>query len=155
MIKTHFLMIGLVVLGNVFLSTSCQKIKTKLGIGDTITNPEPGSPEKVLQDVLRSALEPDEEKGWLLFVSLLHSDETELPSTISNWRQNKYPAIRRKVGYLVKDKSTVEYKIMDRRDLGKSLKYFVENIASDMPTPCEVRQDPKQGNAWKVFNSCF
>jgi len=139
----------------VLVAGGCQRIKTKLGIGETITNPEPGSPEKVIQDVLRAAKVVDEEEGWQQFSALLHSDETELPSSLNAWREFKYRAIRKKADYLLLDKVAFTFKVMDRRDDGKSLRIFVANSASDTPTPCILRQDPAQGNAWRVWSSCF
>lgn len=133
----------------------CQRLKTKLGIGEKITNPDPGSPEKVLQDVLKAAKNPDEEEGWQMFVQLLHSEEVALPSTLNDWRTMRYPAIRRKVDYFLQDKIAYTYTLMDRREEGRSLSLYIENTASDTPTPCRFRQDPAQGNAWKIFNNCL
>jgi len=136
-------------------SLSCQRIKTKLGIGDKVTNPIPGTPEKVIQDVLRAASAADEEQGWEQFALLLHTEELDSPAAMNGWRSMKFPSIQRKVGYLLSDKTAVEYAVMDRREDGKSLVIHVENSKSDSATPCKLRQDPAQGNAWRVFNSCF
>lgn len=35
-------------------------------------NPEEGSPERVVQQVLASAMEPDEKRGWAKYESLIH-----------------------------------------------------------------------------------
>lgn len=145
----------LVFVAATFALGGCQKIKTRLGIGDLVTDPEPGSPERVLQDVLRAAKTADEEAGWQQFVKLLHSEESDGPAVLNNWREFKFRGIRKKVDLLLKDKSLTSFKIMDRRDDGKTLVILVENSASDMPTPCRLKLDPAQGNAWKVFNSCF
>jgi hypothetical protein len=138
-------------------ATGCQKIKTRLGIADTITNPEPGTPEKTVQDVLRVAKIADEEEAWQKFVPLLHSAETESPASLSNWREFKFRSIRKKADYLLTDKNTYEYKVIDRRDDidGKTMRIFVVNAQSDMPTPCKLERDPKQGNYWKLSGACF
>ena len=138
-------------------AAGCQKIKTKLGMGDTITNPDAGSPEKVVQDVLKAAKMADEEQGWEKFVGLLHSEETEMPASLSAWRDMKFRAIRKKVDYLLSDKASFSYKVMDRRDAedGKTVQIFVENTGSDMPTPCRLKMDKVQNNAWKVSGACF
>ncbi|MBM4395006.1 MAG: hypothetical protein FJ087_04885 [Deltaproteobacteria bacterium] len=133
----------------------CQRIRTRLGIGESITNPEAGTPEKVIQDVLKTGKVADEEEGWQQFVALLHSEETELPSSLNNWREFKYRAIRKKADLLLTDRIAYHYKLMDRREEGKSLMLFVANSSSDMPTPCRVKQDPAQGNAWRVSGACF
>lgn len=136
-------------------SVACQKLKFKLGIGDLITNPDPGTVEKVIQDVLRAAKEPDEARGWEMFTALLHSEETTSPASLQAWREMKFPAIRKKVDFLLKDRAATSFKVMDRREEGRSILIFVENSSSDVPTPCRLRQDPSQANAWRVFNACF
>ena len=138
-------------------AAGCQKIKSKLGIGDTVTNPDSGTPDKVVQDVLKAARMADEEQGWEKFVGLLHSEETEMPASLSTWRDMKYRAIRKKADFLLSEKSTFTFKVMDRRESedGHTLQIFLENTASDMPTPCRLKQDKAQGNAWRVSGSCF
>ena len=56
---------------------------------------------------------------------------------------------------LLVDKAAVTFKVMDRREEGKSLVLLVANSGSDMPTPCRLQPDPAQGGAWRIFNSCF
>jgi len=136
-------------------TVGCQKVKSKLGIGDTITKPDPGTPEKLIQDVLSAATASDEEEGWERFYPLLHTDEVDSPGAMNDWRSSKFPTIRRKADYLLSDRSALIFDVMDRREEGKSLKIYVKNSQSDSPTPCKLRQDPLQGNAWRVFNSCF
>jgi hypothetical protein len=137
------------------LLLSCQQIKLKLGLGDKIVNPPPGSPEKVVQEVLKSALQGDPEAGWEAFSVLLHSDEQQSPAALNDWRTMRFPAIRKKVSYLVEDKASATYTLMDKREEGQSLILYVKNSQSDMPTPCKLRKDPQNGNAWRVFNACF
>ncbi len=133
----------------------CQKIKSRLGIAETVSNPEPGTPEKVIQDVLKAAAMADEADGWEAFSSLLHSEETSSPAAMNEWQTMRFPTIRRKVGYLLEDRSAAIYKLMDKREDGRNVKVFVKNSQSEMPTPCTLRQDPEAGNAWRVFNACF
>lgn len=133
----------------------CQKVKMKLGIGDKVTNPDPGTPEAIVQEVLRAASNPDEEAGWERFSALLHSAELDSPVAMNDWRNMKFPAIRKKAAYLIEDKNTMAYVVMDRREEPPSLILMVKNSQSDLPTPCKLRQDPSGGNAWRVFNSCF
>jgi len=134
---------------------SCQKVKMKLGIGDKVTNPDPGTPEAVIQDVLRAASDPDEEAGWERFSALLHSAEHDSPVALNDWRTMKFPAIRKKAGYLLDDRSAFSFVIMDRREEPPSLILLVKNSQSDLPTPCKLRPDPNANNAWRVFNACF
>lgn len=134
---------------------SCQKIKTKLGIGDTIKNPNPGTPEYTIQAVLRSASNSDSERGWEEFSRLLHSNETSSPVAMNDWRTMRFPAIRRKVKHLLLDPNIFSFKVMDRREYDHTIVLYLQNKSSDMPTPCKLKRDPKQGNTWKVYNSCF
>jgi len=138
-------------------AAGCQKVKTRLGIADTITNPDPGTPEKTIQDVLRVAKIADEEDAWQKFVPLLHSSEAESPASLSSWREFKFRAIRKKADYLITDKNTFSYKVIDRRDDidGKTRRIFVVNAQSDMPTPCKLERDPKANDYWKLTGSCF
>ncbi len=136
------------------VAPGCRSIKAKLGIGELVTNPDSGSPEKLVQDVLRAAKAP-EEAGWESFAVLLHSEETTSPVALQTWREMKWPAIRKKVDLLLVDKAAVTFKVMDRREEGKSLVLLVANSGSDMPTPCRLQPDPAQGGAWRIFNSCF
>jgi hypothetical protein len=134
---------------------SCQQIKLKLGLGDKIANAPPGSPEKVVQEVLKSALQSDAEAGWETFSLLLHSEEQQSPAALNDWRTMRFPAIRKKASYLVEDKASATYILMDKKEEGQSLIIYVKNSQSDMPTPCKLRKDPQNGNAWRVFNACF
>jgi len=134
---------------------SCQQIKMKLGLGEKIANPPPGSPEKVIQEVLKSALQDDPEVGWEAFSVLLHSEELESPAALNDWRTMRFPAIRKKASYLVIDKASATYILMQKKEEGPSLILYVKNSQSDMPTPCKLRKDPQNGNAWRVFNACF
>jgi hypothetical protein len=136
-------------------ATGCQKMKTKLGLGEVVTAPDPGTPEKAIQDVLKAGRMADEADGWIAFAGLLHSEETASPAGMNEWQTLRYPSLRRKVGYLLLDKAALTYKLMDKREEGQNVRVFVANSQSDAPTPCMVRRDPAQNNAWRVFNSCF
>lgn len=131
----------------------CRKLKTKIGLGELVEYPKEGTPEKVIQEVLKSAAMPEEE-GWQKFMTLLHSEE-KLPTLLNNWRQFSYREIRKKVDYFVKDKSIFSFKIKDEKLEGENLKIFIENSMSDIPSPCTLRKDKAEGNAWKVFSSCL
>jgi hypothetical protein len=142
-------------LATVAAAGACQKVRTKLGIGDMVTSPAPGTPDKVIQDVLAAAANSDEEAGWMSFIRQLHSDETESPAAMSTWRSMKFNTIRRKVELLLVDKSAITFKVMDRRAEGDAITIFVKNSASDVPTPCQLKRDKARNNAWKVANTCF
>lgn len=133
----------------------CQTLKNRLGIGVTISNPDVGTPEKVIQEVLRAATMPDDQESWIAFAELLHSEEIASPAAMNEWETMRFPALRRKAQYLLKDASALTYVLMEKRTEGPNLKIFVQNSQSDMATPCTLRRDPSRSNAWRVFNACF
>jgi len=137
------------------LMPGCQAVKNRLGIGVTISNPDPGTPEKAVQDVLSAAMMPEDQDAWMAFASLLHSEEVASPAAMNEWETMRFPALRRKAPYLLKDRTAHSYVVMEKRTEGNNLKIFVQNQQSDLPTPCTLRRDPVNGNAWRVFNACF
>ena len=138
-----------------FVFTGCKFIKLKLGIGYMVENPEPGSPEYVMQRVLRAAAIKDPEKSWAAFYPWLHSRERE-PGAIRTWREMKFPAIRRKVRYYIRDPHTFSYKLKRiKKGLEGTLYLYIYNPNTDVPTPCKFKKDPKANGAWRVFSSCL
>jgi hypothetical protein len=136
-------------------TAGCQKIRIRLGLGEVVTNPDPGTPEKLIQEVFKAARMADESDAWQAFAFLLHSREVSSPAAMNEWQTIRFPALQRKSGYLLLDKSSLSYKLIDKQGEGPEMRVFVANSQSDMPTPCTLRQDPTQGNAWRVFNACF
>ncbi len=137
------------------LLPGCRMVRLQLGLGVTITTPDPGTPERLVQDVLRAALNADEDSGWEAFEALLHSEEAGSPRAHAEWRQTKFEAIRRKAAALVEDPGTFAYRMMDYREDGDTVQIFVRNRTSDLPTPCRVKPDPAVRGAYRVFNACF
>ncbi len=129
---------------------ACRMIKNKLGISETVENPADGTPEKVIQDVLKSALEKDFDTGWRQFAKLLHSDQRSAAS-LQQWKGINYPAFRKKVELYVKDPSLVSYaieRVDEEPDGGQT--FFITNAKSDMPTPLTLIQDKEADGAWRV-----
>jgi hypothetical protein len=141
----------------IFSSLSdCKWVKRKLKITTTVTETKQGTPDRIIQDVLKAAAEKDDELAWNTFFNLLHSEERETIASVKNWKEFKFPAIRRKVDYLIMERSSVSFKIAEeRQDTDNYMQIFVENSKSDMPTPCILKKDPAQNNEWKVSYSCF
>jgi len=134
---------------------SCQSVKRKLNISETVSDPAPGTPEKVVQDVLKAATNPDQEEGWIQFTRTLHTDETEAVIAMKGWKEMKYPSLRRKADYFITDKAATAYKILDRQEEGSNLLLFVVSSQAEYPTPCRLKRDAAQGNAWKVVSACL
>lgn len=109
--------------------------------GTVVKAPIPDSPEWLIQQVLVASLEPDFEKGWAHFESLLHEDQKIEKALISR-KQLNYPASRRKVNlFIFEPGPTPIYRIDRIVDEGPNqYRIFVHNNSPDsMPTPCEVR----------------
>jgi hypothetical protein len=119
--------------------------------GMVVRDTLPRTPERAIQDVLRAALEPDEEKGWEMFKALLHTDEL-LPNALITRRSMNFAASRRKVHLFLVEKAEVPvFKVARILDEGNdSLRFFVHNPES-MPTPCVARIDRNLNPpAWRI-----
>ena len=129
---------------------ACQFLKEKVGIHTTISDPERGSAEAVLQDMLRAGLEKSQEKGWTRYKKLLHSDLKHAGS-LKHLRENNYPSFRRKAKYYVTDEATVSFEIVriDERSDDKRTFYLYSTKTPD-PTPCTLQKDPKSRDQWKI-----
>ncbi|MCB9736069.1 MAG: hypothetical protein H6745_26070 [Deltaproteobacteria bacterium] len=116
-----------------------------------IRDVDPESIEGVIQRALMAAANPDEEKGWKDFESLLHSQEKGEMSLRSR-KQYNWPAMRRKAYlFLIEgtDKNVYKWAYAEEHDEGKTIKVFVYNPKSS-PTPCYVKRDPEQENHWRI-----
>ena len=133
----------------------CRTVKLMAGLGELVTQPDPGTPEHVVQEVLKAASNPDRETGWGAFEALLHSEEAGSQRALQEWRDTKFDTIRRKASTLVQDQTSFAYRMMDLRKEGETVQVFVKNSASDMPSPCRLKPDPAVRGAWRVFNACF
>jgi len=113
---------------------------------------DPESPEGVIQRAILAAMNPDEEKGWQQFESLLHSSQL-IPNALTSRRQLNFPAMRRKVSLFLVEEGKPYYKwaYAEEPDEGV-IKVFVHNPKS-MPTPCYLAMDPEADNKWRI-KSC-
>ena len=161
----------LVVAGGFLFSSlsGCKWIKEKAGITTTVSDPDPDSPEYVVYQVLKAAIvsyKDNEKAGWLMYKKLLHSRETSAGNAqLRAWREMRWATMRRKAYLFTKDKDTKDtikdssptFEIAKTQEKanGKVIKIFVTNEMSDMPTPCEVKRDPKQGDKWKIVTQCL
>jgi len=126
-------------------------LPTQVAPGDIVRTTKPRTPEHMIQQVLAAALEPDEEKGWQLFKSLLHTDELH-PNGLITRRSMNFAASRRKVHLFIADKGDLPvFKVSRILDEGDgTLRFFVHNPES-MPTPCTARVDANlTPPAWRV-----
>ncbi len=142
-------LVALVVLASLMSLSSCRALRHRVGLKETVSNPSKGTPEWVIQEVLRAALEEDEEVGWRSFARLLHSEQKH-GASLDNWRSFRYRNLRGKVNLYLKDREAVSYEIVrvNVEDSGGHT-YFIYNQQSD-PTPCTVLQDERADNAWRI-----
>jgi len=111
--------------------------------GTVVRDPLPDSPEWLIQQVLTASLEPDAEKGWALFESLLHEDQ-KVENALASRKTLNYPASRRKVNLFVFEPGPKPIYRVERvvEEATNQFRIFVFNNSPDaMPTPCEVRYD--------------
>lgn len=130
---------------------SCKEIQRLLPATE-VDSPEQGSPEYVIQQVLKSGMEKDTDAGWKLFRPWLHSEELSSPASEKNWRQFNFESLARNTGLYLEDPSKPVYKIdYDEESGGGSTHtWFLVNKKSDMPTPIVLKRDGKANNEWRV-----
>lgn len=147
-------LLSLVLLTGITL-TSCRTIKLKLGIGYTVENPEPGTPEDVMQKVLRALTVRDKSASWTRFLGLLHSHEHQT-GFINTWKKLKFRHMRKVAKYFILDPAKYSFKVKRVQEgLEGTLILYLENPNTDVPTPCKFKRDPDHGNAWRVYSSCL
>jgi hypothetical protein len=129
---------------------ACQWTRLKLGLGYDVDVAAPGTPEAVLQSVLKAGLEPDAEKGWLAFLKLLHTNQKDKGS-LESWKGMKFRELRKKASNYVSNVSTTGFTVKRiREEDDGNISYFLHSPKTDMPTPCTVKPDPEQSNEWRV-----
>lgn len=130
--------------------TGCKQIKMKLGMGYEVTDPAAGSPEHVIQQALDAGRNDNATKGWRAFMKLLHTDQHN-PASLKSWETMKYASMRRKVDHFIVNEVGPSFKVMRiREEDNGSITYFLFTPNSDMPTPCTVKPDPQQADAWRI-----
>lgn len=133
------------------LSAGCQDVRRMAGITTTIDNPEAGTPEAVLYDALTAALDADEAKGWKAFRALLHSEQLSSAISEKTWRTMNFSTLRRKARLYLEDDGKPTYKLAYTEDVApSSIKLFIFNEKSEVPTPCTLKPDAAHNNAWRI-----
>lgn len=134
--------------------SGCQSLRKMTGIKTTVSDPEPGSPQAVLQDALKAALQADEGEGWEAFRALLHSDQLLSPASEASWRTMNFATFRRKAKLYLEDDAVPTYQLAFVEEPRENIrKLFIHNEMSDAPTPCSFKRDAKAENAWRI-NLC-
>jgi hypothetical protein len=120
--------------------------------GTVVRDPVPDSPEWLIQQVLVASLEPDFEKGWAHFESLLHEDQ-KVEHALASRKTLNFPASRRKVNLFIFEQGPKPIYRVERvveEIANQQYRLFVFNNSPDsMPTPCEVRYDSNL-KKWRV-----
>jgi len=144
---TRVALIGLLLL---LALPGCQFVRLKLGIGYDVDIAAPGTPERVIQEALKASLEPDAEKGWGEFLNLLHTEQRDKGS-LESWKGLKFREMRKKATNYVTNVATTGFTVKRiREEDDGNVSYFLYSPKTDMPTPCTVKPDPEQSNAWRI-----
>ena len=140
------LLLGLSSLGG------CRKIRFYVGWPEEVTNAPADSPEAVIQDALRAALEKGESKAWRQFRDLLHKDSIKTGGQRKLWRNERFARMRRQIKNYIRDPGLPSYALIGYKvlDSGEHV-LLLESSASKVGTPCTLMRDAQKG--WKI-KSC-
>ena len=130
----------------------CRKLKNMFGIGDSVVDPEPGTAEAVVRDLLAAGTNQNREQGWEDFQRLLHTQELGSRGAMSACQRTYWPGFRRKAEFFVTDPAKLEYEILEDRpgETDNYRKIFIRNVASDQATPIPLKRDPGHQDAWRL-----
>ncbi len=140
------------------LGTGCKWVKSKMGWGWTIENPEEETPEWVVQQVLKAAHQEPFDEAWANYSRYLHSDELNSPVAMKEWETLRFPALRRKHVCFMRPTDADEFAFEIKEEIQESEEYIQLRVTcktTDMPTPCHLKQDPEAGNKWRVKYNCM
>lgn len=117
-----------------------------------VDNPTEGTPEYVIQQILKAGMEKDTDVGWKEFRPWLHSEELDSSASEKNWREVKFESLARSVSRYLEDPSKPVYKIDYDEEMhgGRMHRWFLVNKYSDMPSPVVLKEDPKANGEWRV-----
>jgi hypothetical protein len=138
--------------------SGCKWAKQKLGMGWDVEQPERESPEWVIQRVLEAASKESFDEAWADYSQYLHSEESNSPAAMQVWETMKFKALRNKHQCFLRPSEVDDfaYELKEIRELSeRHVKFYVSCKTSDMPTPCELAQDPEAGNKWRVRYNCL
>lgn len=145
--------IAAVLLAALFLGPACDKVDKWLGckVTTTISEGDLSTPEGVVLEAIRAALEKDEEDGWNRFRALLHSRQLESQASEKNWRTLNFQTFRRKLPLYLEDDTAPVYKRCYSEEVhADTVKVYIQNEKSEMPTPCSLKKDAEAGGAWRI-----
>ena len=127
-------------------------MKNMVGIGDPVVNPDPGTAEALIRDLLKAATESNKEKSWQAFQILLHVQERSSRGAMSACRRTYWPGFRRKAEFFLTEPAKMVYEILDDRpgETESYRKIFIKNLASEQPTPIPLKRDSSQQDAWRI-----
>ncbi len=134
----------------------CKKLKLFFG-GYIVTEPEKESPEWVVQQVIKASMIEDFDKAFTEYSKWLHSSELDSSAGMTTWETMRFPALRRKHKcYLQTDDGPDAFKVKEVRELREDYIWIgVQCKTTDMPTPCHLFKDDKQGGKWRVKMNCL
>ncbi len=144
----------LVLVAIVATGTGCKQARLKLGLGYEVTDPEEESPQWVVKKVIEAGGMEPFDTAFTEFEKYLHSDERSNHVAMKDWEVDRFPAHRRKNKCYVKDADKKSFMVMEERaEDGKEerqISLYVKCSTTDMPTPCHLWKDDKQGGKWRI-----
>ncbi len=162
------IILGVIAVAMTLSLSGCKWAKEKMGITEEVSNPEAGTPEKVVFEVIKAAIlyrQGKQEEGWKLFEKQLHKNEKapDNPVRGGHWKNGNFLETVKKVHLFTTaadDKSTVKdsdptYEIVrrDESDDGKRLKIYVANEGNqESPTPCKMELTDE---GWRIRDTCL
>lgn len=155
----RFITVLLIVATVLPLMSGCRWIREKLDMGWIVSDPDSDSPEWVVQQGIMAAVKARKDfgAGWADYQKLLHSSEYESPQAMKEWETLRLPAMSRKVEcFLRTEEGEYAFEVKEIREEEETyVKVFVSCKTSDMPTPCNLKKDPKNGDAWRIVYGCL
>ncbi len=160
-VATTALFVGVTIMFAVSLS-GCQLVRKKLGITTSVSDPDEGTPEAVVHEVMKAAMLDDAEKGFRAIKKLFHHKITSSKGDLRNWKNLYWPKnTRKKVrkGLFFDDDDEVVWQFAYKEGDGTTtvpLQLYVFNEGNpDLPTPCTLAQDDKADGEWRISGQCL
>lgn len=90
------------------------------------------------------------DKGWNLYRKLLHPKKNTTVIQKEEWKNDRWPRLRRNVGHYVIDPSVTSFRVMnmEERDDGRMLLH-IKNQNGEIPTPCALKKTDT--GKWRIW----
>ena len=165
-----FKLLLVLIVACVFTLSHCKEIERITGTGESkkvvpeepkkapkpyeVKNPEPGSPEEVVLNLIKSGLIPDEEQAFEEYLKWHHSDWKSTEKSIAERRNYDWARFRKcslNLDY-VKSKDDLTFTVTRKEEYPDgTIKLFIQTKLPDiMPKPIKLRKDKEDKDQWRV-----